>query len=316
MDSVWYGLSQAGFAMLVPAAVTFLSVAIILIFGRFGIGIYTLNGSKMQKLEKKVVFATSYDSENRPSEYIFGKFFIGKITKGNTYGATIIASSEFIKTLNLSPMDQERPSSRIESKNCITLYNREGTYTYPDYTAINFYPKKITPRQSQIDAVDSIIEAYNKEINDEPLNYSVNVLHGPPGTGKSSIAMLLCQRLLKDDIEVICTYDFNPIRPGDDFNKLYNRVEPTKNRVLVVILEEFDTIIKAIVEGKVHQHDQVPTLMTSKTGWNTFFDAFDRGQYRHVHFIMTTNKDLKWFDDIDDSLLRDNRITLKREIVN
>jgi hypothetical protein len=104
---------------------------------------------------------------------------------------------------------------------------------------------------------------------------------------------------------------FNPTHPGDYFIPLYNKVSPTQDASLIVIIEEVDIIIKKIHNNLINTHRDIPTLITNKSEWNTFFDRFERGLYPYVIIIMTTNQSISYFDELDPSYMRFGRVNIK-----
>lgn len=144
-------------------------------------------------------------------------------------------------------------------------------------------------------------------------NYSIPLLCGPSGVGKSMISILISKALLsqKNITKVTLCDTFNPADPGDSFSKLYNKVSPTENKPLVVVLEEIDILISKIHDNKVVPHKDNPILIKNKCDWNTFMDRFDKKViYPYVILMMTTNKSLQYFSDMDESYMRKGRTTM------
>lgn len=147
--------------------------------------------------------------------------------------------------------------------------------------------------------------------------YVVALLHGPPRKGKSMIPYFVAKSLLQDKsasskIKKVSLVDtFNPFQPGDYFNTLYNKVSPSKDSPLIVVLEEIDIQITKMHDGSLKVHNDIPTQITCKTEWNQFFDHFDRQQYPYVYLIMTTNKTAAYFDKLDPSYMGEGRVNLK-----
>ena len=54
--------------------------------------------------------------------------------------------------------------------------------------------------------------------------------------------------------------------------------------------------------------------MVCKGDWNKWLDRFDRGYYKNVIIIMTSNKSIEWFDKLDPSYLRSGRINIKEYV--
>ena len=157
-------------------------------------------------------------------------------------------------------------------------------------------------------AIDSILSHYKEK------QYSASLLYGRPGTGKTAIGKFICHQLNQDGKEGVLCDTFKPCDANDDFVTLYNRVQTTESRILVLMLEEADVMMEKIHNGTVEGHKSLPVMLRNKTEWNSFLDRFDRGRYKHVILILTSNRDPEWFDSLDPSYTRQGRINLKMEI--
>jgi hypothetical protein len=150
---------------------------------------------------------------------------------------------------------------------------------------------------------------------------AVVVLYGEKGVGKSMIPMLLAKELAKrsrevDTDSVISFCDTHkPTDPGDHFNNLYQRVDPTKHSPLVVVFEEFDIMIHAIHHQTIVPHESVTTAIYNKASWNQFFDRFDRGYYPWTFLLLTSNHSPETIDRLDSSYLRKGRVNLFFEVL-
>ena len=80
-----------------------------------------------------------------------------------------------------------------------------------------------------------------------------------------------------------------------------------------IVLEEIDIIINKIYNN-IPDHKYISIQIQNKTGWNIWFDKLDKGFYPHVYIIMTTNKSINYFDELDKSYMRNNRVNLKAEL--
>ena len=67
---------------------------------------------------------------------------------------------------------------------------------------------------------------------------------------------------------------------------------------------------KVTTKHKTSDKEPVGESMSLK-GW---FDKLDKGFYPHVYIIMTTNKSINYFDELDKSYMRNNRVNLKAEL--
>jgi hypothetical protein len=92
---------------------------------------------------------------------------------------------------------------------------------------------------------------------------------------------------------------------------MYQCIEPTQKQPLIVVLEEIDILLTKIHNGEAKPHREYSTLITDKSSWNQFFDRFDRGLYPHVILLMTTNRPITWFQQLDASYMRQGRCNLQ-----
>jgi Cdc6-like AAA superfamily ATPase len=165
-------------------------------------------------------------------------------------------------------------------------------------------PKRPIKEHQEL-AINQIMDIYNKE------TYCVCLLYGEPGTMKSMTAQYLCKSILETHNEVCFVDSFNPFEQGDYFSSLYNTVNPSIDKPLVIILEEIDCNISKMHLGLIQVNKYIPTQIKTKTDWNSFLDKFDRCLYPNVIIIMTTNKSINYFDDLDPSYFRQGRVNLK-----
>lgn len=291
----------------------------------FGLQFYIISEQKMVKFLKKLKNHSSLIKNDEADGWIIGWPFVGYISGNSSYEKLLYIftfRSFFIKkmkeievtTLNKSSNEISNKSSNEISneisnenkvKKTILIYEREGNFSHFSYPQREFIIENITPRPCQKKIVNKIISFYEKNGN------CVTILHGERGTGKSMIPLLLAKTLSKntDKEEMVNFCDtFSPIDPGDQFSRLYNRISPTKNSPLIVLLEEFDMIIHKIHEGKIERHLQSPIMIHDKATWNQFFDRFDRNYYPWTIFILTSNTSPDIINNIDPSFIRDGRI--------
>jgi Cdc6-like AAA superfamily ATPase len=190
----------------------------------------------------------------------------------------------------------------------ITHYDREGSFFNLKWEARPYIPPTWTPYISQAEAIDKLITEFDKKGNTSGLFY------GPAGIGKSNIPLLLARKLMETCKKVSYVDTFNPTDPNDSFSTLYTRVNPSKDKPMIVVLEEVDIIIMELHQKEIKRHDNLNIQIKNKIDWNKWFDRFDRNMYQGVFLIMTSNKSIEWFNDMDMSYFRDGRVNIKQEI--
>mgnify|MGYP003386027653 CR=1 FL=1 len=271
-----------------------------LVANLFGLKLCETTSDVQYNLIKNLLTGASIWKNQEPCGWIYGKEFIGYVEHyESTKIVTILAFDNFLETHNFINLSKQEIVEEKKDDTTLTIWMREGIYCWLHYerSIITFMK---TPLTHQIDPIENILNHAQNNIN------TVALLHGSSGTGKSMIPMLIAKILNCGLID-----SFNPTDPGDTMIKLINKVKPSKNKKIVIVLEEVDNIINNIHNNLVTLHKNIPTLVRNKEGWNNFLDKFDREYFQHVVLIMTTNKKPDYFDSLDVSYMRKGRVDLK-----
>jgi hypothetical protein len=85
---------------------------------------------------------------------------------------------------------------------------------------------------------------------------------------------------------------------------MYTRISPEQKRPLIVVLEEVDGMVLAMHQNTIKRHEHLPIQVTCKSDRNKWSDRFDCGYYKNVILMMTSNRSLNWFDELDPSYFR------------
>ena len=268
----------------------------------------------------------SYSSNEEPSGWIVGwseGFYIGFLSCSSSNGHhgpvknLYIFTSKYFYNTCISKYDNNSDGdndNKNKQKN-ISLYIREGSFYNLEYRPINYKaPKKLfPPKPSQMIIINEILNMYNLDTHP----YCRVLLCAKPGFGKSTIAIQLCYELLNisccKKVSLVTTWD--PTAPNDSFIRMYNKIKPSAKAPLVILLDEIDITVGDMIGGKIKISDAspMPIEITSKKGWNDFFDAFDIEIYKYVIIIMTSNQHTSYFNQLDHSLLREGRIDIVRD---
>ena len=146
----------------------------------------------------------------------------------------------------------------------------------------------------------------------------VYLLYGAPGLGKSTTA-----RLIAAELNAWLVLDFEDFRCYNDslvitYDMLYGFVQPDAAQPLVIVLDELEDflfrsddncdVLKASGERAAQKDAPVYySARNTKKQWVRLMDTLQEA--RHVVFILTTNRDKAFFDDLDPALLREFRVS-------
>ena len=278
----------------------------------FRIHLFKVTGDKVLKF-KNNIYCSSIIADDEPYGLIFGKYYIGYVeyTYVNSsfeWVLHIITTKSIYNKLFYKQLHTIESQPNIDNNNVIKFYEREGAFYNLKYNYRIVEFDKFKPKLNQTKIIHSIIQYYNTNKN------AIILIYGPINTGKSMISLLLANKLKKySSVNLIDT--FNPTDPGDNFGKIYSKISPDLHNPLIIVIDEIDIIINKLHNNTINNHKDQPIQIKNKSEWNLFFDRFDRKLYPYVIFIMTTNKSLSYFDQLDDSYFRNGRINIKFELI-
>ena len=270
-----------------------------------------------QLINKLKIRRSVFYQNGRPFGAFYGKWYIGYIysnetqqgsqgqimyivMKRTTYESTTGKSSLNGVTANESNTEKNEP--KPEHK-IIDIRERRGNpwwWEYSDrkYDATKFLKRE--PRKYQQDIIDDILSV----IKNKSSNSGTFFIYGEPGTGKSLLTLLLAKQ-----IGAYYCDTWKPTDPGDNLSKVYSTISPDDNKQLVLVLEECDKMIMAVLEGNVKPHLYIPIPMMDKSDWNSTLDKVtDLGFYPNLILILTSNISRDDIHKKDASMLRDGRI--------
>lgn len=157
-------------------------------------------------------------------------------------------------------------------------------------------------REKQTEVIAKIVDHYKE-------HGRVSVLvTGKPGVGKSEIATIIA-----NDLNGVLCFDWNPTIPNRGLDVIYNDVRPSAKRPLVLLLNEVDIILSDVMEKNIKPvTDFFSTSVANKGGWNDFTDSLKF--YDHIILVMTSNKTHSEMTQVEESLLRANRVNIVYEM--
>jgi hypothetical protein len=281
-----------------------------------GCSVYKVTGQKFQSFCKEIKYASIWNNDE-PEGWVFGKWYLGYIYKsssmrGDTTLELFVFTTKKFYNCNINITDDESENTIRKTK--VTFYERDGN----GFWNLFYIPRQISiPELEPYEKQTIIINAILKDFIER--TYSIVLITGKAGTGKSIIPYFVARDLLNSklftNIKKVSMVDtFNPTQPGDKFNTIYIKSSPKKDKPLIVILEEADILLSNIHSNSIEIHRDIPIQITNKIQWNMFFDRFDRQLYPHVIFIMTSNKSISYFEELDSSYMRTGRVNCKFEL--
>jgi hypothetical protein len=266
---------------------------------------YRINSRETQSkiIENLSNIATTYIDDDKSEGYVIGRWYIAhisEVTRGEQRDKQLWIVTTERQFNRLKQAKTEESSTMIdvfvEPEKNIKVKQRYGHYYYLQHNTIELNTSRFSPKPKQRQIMDEVIGIFRSK------GRVVCYISGEKGSGKSTLGVLLA-----DELEATFTKQFNPTEPGDNLGELVSKCCPKKSSPLIIQIDEVDTIIHDIHEGKIQRHKDIPIMVTNKRSWNTFLDDFHL-LYDNVILILTSNKSKSAIDSLDDSYLRENRV--------
>ncbi len=284
----------------------------------FGIYFYEIRERQIaQRIQKRVMYSSEQDVRGSACGYCFGKWYLMHIEMNQwsdshrdcDYTIRLFATKESFEALTkvndediiFFNNDTDDKKTDIQS-NKIDIIYRLGSFNEMYYRRRPINTVNVSPWKKQEMIMEKTIDIFTKN------RHATILLHGPSGSGKSMLAFLLANKLSGH----FCN-SFNPTQPGDYIGTLYSYTEPSKEKPLIIAMDEFDTMITNIHNG-ITPHINIPIATYNKSGWNRFLDEIDRGMYPWIILILTSNRSPEYISGLDPSYIREGRVDLKVEL--
>jgi len=281
----------------------------------YGIKLYCLyKEDECKIIQKKIQNFSHMGDNNKGFGYSFGYWYILNLSfidgdRGPQYTLWMLSTESSYKTLTkdfslLQDENSDSDESNLIKKQTITIYDRLGSFYDVWYKKREIEQPSIVPRPNQSIIIDKIMN------HQQTRKKSVVYLYGKPGSGKSMIGILVAQKYN-------CSYcnTLIPWQPGDNIRTLYAEVQPTKEKPLIIALEEIDVQLVKIHNNNIEPHKSLPISIKDKTGWNNLLDSIQRGIYPHLILLLTSNKSADFINELDSSYLRKGRVDLIFELI-
>jgi len=272
---------------------------------RFGLYLYIIkNRDTCVRAQKRIQSYSSHmTDEEKGYGYSVGYWYIVYIDvsdndNGNYYTMWFIGTKSSFKRLTATVEEIQMSKNENEPVPEFALFERIGSLHNTWFRKRRIPIMKIVPYESQETIISQIKAQYEKT------RHVVALICGPPGTGKSMIGLLLANQYRS----MFCN-SLKPWQPGDTLASLYSEIEPPSDSPIIVGFDEVDNTIAAVAAG-IPSHKSLTIQIQDKSGWNSFFDAIQRGLYPNIIIVLTSNRSAEYIRSIDPSYIREKRVDL------
>ena len=304
------------------ALILFNSVPWVIIFiatnRLFGVRLYVLKDKEIcLRIQKRLTTCSHMADAGKAYGYSVGFWYFASVSvnnndSGTQYDIWIISTVSAFERLTsdsnpvfASDSTSTSTSTSTSADGCgdkgtiMTVYERCGSFYNAYFKRRHVRFAELKPRHDQGPIIATIV-AHQKT-----RGHTVVFLHGPAGSGKSMIGILVAESLGG----VYCN-TLRPWQAGDVLGDLYAEADVSAAKPLIVAFDEIDGPLIAIHSGSVVGHKNLPTAVHDKAGWNRFFDEIGRGMFPHLVIVLTSNRDPSFIHSLDPSYMREGRVDL------
>jgi ATPase family associated with various cellular activities (AAA) len=283
--------------------------ALFLVTQLLGIRLYTVTRREIcQRVQKRISYS-SHTCDGKGYGYSIGFWYIMSINifqsdESDRYSIWMIATAatyQYLTNDSGESTTSDIISNTTDTKQ-LAIYQRTGSYNNPWFRKRLVTMHSYTPRANQLYLIEMIRAEMKKT------GHVVAYIHGPPGSGKSMMGLLLA-----DSYKGFYCNTLRPWQPGDNLASVYSDIEPTESAPLVIAFDEIDTHLIKIHAG-IEPHKSIPITVPDKAGWNQMLDEVQRGMYPHTIIILTSNKSPDFIRNLDPSYIRDARVDIIYEM--
>lgn len=269
-----------------------------LFYGKWYVGILNRHEDRNERFENEIIMLCL--------ESMYKKIIDARNMLPNTNNTTNTintttntTTNNTNNTTNNSNDNDENPMEFREQKK---EYSKIAIYTADLHVSTGFEKHETVvkfdqPLMHQKLAIDEIMRIYNKN------NNCVALISGVPCTGKSILSLILAAKL-----DATYCDEFDPFNRASSLSNLYFDVYPTKEKPLIICMDEIDIPLTAIHNKQILQHKYYRYPIMDKVSWSQFFDKINNGLFPYMILIMTSNKDREYFDGLDSAYMRYGRI--------
>lgn len=159
----------------------------------------------------------------------------------------------------------------------------------------------------QTDVAEQLIEDYNR------CSRASIILHGKPGLGKTTLGFIVAELLNASPnmVEATLVANFDPTSPGLLLSAAW-RSPPSRTRPVVLMLNEYDTIVKFCEADKKQSAREGLSLANSKNSFTSLLDRLSATDNLIVIATMNGNDILN--DDKYQPYVRKGRFNINYEV--
>jgi hypothetical protein len=269
-----------------------------------------VNTNKILKYIKEnnyyIQYSYLYEGKIEPEGFCFNRTYLAYVSQSKVsfnHGSKKESSIWYIGVIpfKITPYDEneddDSDSDKTKNKK-ITLYLSNKYYDgYFEEIELPFNDFNENKKQKKL--IDSILDNYKEN----RFKISRNLIYGSPGSGKSFIGKLIASKL-----DTSLCFDLKLEDPGTSLLTLWKTVRPTKEKPMVIQIDEFDVLINKLHNNKIEKKcDWMRYQLFDKQSYNTFMSEY-LICLPYVIYIFTMNVEPDIINKMDKSYIRENRI--------
>lgn len=269
--------------------------------------LYKISSAETSSLMKTAVFHSCTYSDSFIG-IALGRWFVAYSTLGSANGGQGDSGSIYVIMTAAARETLRMGGRQSEVSNMVSISMRRGSlWNYEDNTIAVSLPTS-EPWDDQKNAVDGIADIYAKRGN------AVALLTGPPGVGKSKVSAYLAKRVNANNIVL----KVNLTRPVEDILSLKSIYKPTRDKPVILMIDEVDIILAALHRETISQHKHLVCGMLNLADWNSSLDLFEWGDtLEGIILIMTSNMTpAQIATNYNPSCIRPGRVHYRQEFSN